>query len=87
MFVICTYDVEEKRCVKVMKILRQYLFHIQNSVFEGELTPAQLEALKHKLMAVINEKEDKIQFYFTYNNKQVYKDYLGIITKSENIIS
>ena len=38
MYVICTYDVAEKRCVKVMKVLRKYMFHVQNSVFEGELT-------------------------------------------------
>ena len=44
MYVICVYDVNEKTCVKVMKILRKYLFHIQKSVFEGPLTPKQFSA-------------------------------------------
>ena len=40
MYIICTYDIKEKRCPKVMKVLRRYMFHVQKSVFEGELTPA-----------------------------------------------
>ena len=38
MYIICVYDVKEKRCQKFMKLLRKYLFHVQNSVFEGTLT-------------------------------------------------
>ena len=49
MYVICVYDVNEKRCSKVMKVLRKYLFHIQNSVFEGELTPAKYKILQKEL--------------------------------------
>ena len=40
MYIICTYDVKSKNCPKFMKLLRRYLFHVQKSVFEGELTPA-----------------------------------------------
>lgn len=46
MYVICTYDVNEKKCSKVMKILRKYLFHIQKSVFEGTLTPKKFKDLQ-----------------------------------------
>ena len=49
MYVICTYDITEKRCPKVMKVLRRYMFHVQKSVFEGELTPAKFNELKIKL--------------------------------------
>ena len=49
MYVICVYDVNEKTCAKVMKILRRYLFHIQKSVFEGTLTPKQFSTLKEEL--------------------------------------
>lgn len=52
MYVICVYDVNEKTCVKVMKILRKYLFHIQKSVFEGTLTPKQFSVLKEGLNKV-----------------------------------
>ena len=59
MYVICVYDVNEKTCVKVMKILRKYLFHIQKSVFEGTLTPKQFSVLKEELHKVTSD-EDKV---------------------------
>lgn len=85
MYVICTYDVEEKRCIKVMKILRRYMFHVQNSVFEGELTPAKFNELKTKINKVISS-EDSVLFYFVYENKKIKKDFLGKEQKSLNII-
>lgn len=72
MYVICTYDVNEKRCSKIMKILRRYLFHIQKSVFEGALTPKQFNLLKEELKKEAAE-SDSIIFYFSYNEKQIYK--------------
>lgn len=72
MYVICTYDVNEKRCPKIMKILRRYLFHIQKSVFEGTLTPKQFNLLKEELKNEAAE-SDSIIFYFSYNEKQIYK--------------
>lgn len=79
MYIICTYDVEDKRCIKVMKILRKYMFHIQNSVFEGELTPLQFSALELELKGVIHPEYDQIKFYFTYNNKHMQQKELGKI--------
>ena len=55
-----------------MKILRRYLFHIQKSVFEGTLTPKQFSALKEELHTVTSD-EDSVLFYFSYNEKQIYK--------------
>ena len=37
MYVIIVYDINVDRVNKVKSFLRQYLFWIQNSVFEGEL--------------------------------------------------
>ena len=34
----------EKRVAKALKICRKYLTHVQNSVFEGEVTQANYEA-------------------------------------------
>lgn len=42
MFVILVYDVDQKRVAKVLKKCREYLFWVQNSVFEGELTEMKL---------------------------------------------
>lgn len=85
MYIVCVYDVNEKRCNKVMKVLRKYLFHVQNSVFEGELTPAKYKELQENLDSIISD-SDSVLFYFTYNNKQVYKESLGKNIISNNII-
>lgn len=63
MYVILTYDVEEKRVAKVLKTCRKYLNWVQNSVFEGEVTEAKLERLKLELSRIIDESSDSIGFY------------------------
>ena len=85
MYVICTDDVNEKRCDKLKKLLRQYLFHVQKSVFEGELTLNQMKELQEKIKKII-QIEDSVQFYYCYNNKQIYKDKLGNNSDYLNII-
>ena len=45
MYVIIVYDVGEKRVGKMLKLCRQYLCWIQNSVLEGELSEAKLLSL------------------------------------------
>lgn len=85
MYVICTYDVNEKTCNKVMKILRKYLFHAQNSVFEGTLTPNKFKQLKEELSKVTDE-EDSVLFYISYNEKQIYKQSLNGNEPSFNIL-
>ena len=84
MYIVSVYDVNETKCAKVMKIMRKYLFHVQNSVFEGELNPNKLNELKKELSTVIDS-DDHIVFYYVYNNKQMYKDYLGRKENSLNI--
>lgn len=60
MYVIIVYDVGEKRVGKILKLCRQYLCWIQNSVFEGELSEAKLRELKLKIKGIINQSEDSI---------------------------
>lgn len=53
-YYVCVYDVSVKRVQKALKLFRRYLTWVQNSVFEGELSPAQyaeLEAQARKLFA------------------------------------
>ena len=68
-----------------MKVLRRYMFHVQKSVFEGELTPAKFNELKIKLNKII-ESDDSVLFYFVYENKKIKKDFLGKEPKPPNII-
>ena len=63
MFVLMVYDVEVKRVVKVLKIGRKYLEHIQNSVLEGELSYAQYKKLKHEVGEAINPERENFRFY------------------------
>lgn len=63
MYVIMVYDIGEERVAKVLKISRKYLTWVQNSVFEGEITKANLIRLKSQLAKIINPERDSIIFY------------------------
>ncbi len=56
MYVIVTYDVNEKRVNKVCKKLKEYLNWTQNSVFEGEITKTQFLKCQRDLETIINHK-------------------------------
>ena len=85
LYIICSYDVDQKHCAKLMKVLRKYLFHIHESVFEGTLTPSQFDKVKTDINKVIS-KEDSVIFFYSYNDKQIYKSSLGKVNKNTNII-
>jgi CRISPR-associated protein Cas2 len=73
MYIILVYDIGEKRVPKVLKLCRQYLQWIQNSVFEGEMSEAKLHELKIKLECIIKKEEDSVIIFsskFEYNMKK-----------------
>ena len=86
MYIILVYDINKKRVSKVMKICRKYLYHVQNSVFEGTITPSKLELLKKQLQKVINTKEDKICIYHLGSLKYIRKEEIGKIRNISEII-
>jgi len=57
-FVVLVYDVKQERVSKVLKVCRRYLTWVQNSVFEGEITPAKLEILKGQPPRIRNARLD-----------------------------
>lgn len=63
MFVILVYDFNVKRVGKALKITRKYLSWVQNSVFEGEISLANLVKLKMELTRLINPDEDSVIIY------------------------
>ncbi|GAB6161959.1 CRISPR-associated endonuclease Cas2 [Desulfothermus naphthae] len=64
MFVILYYDVNQKRCNKMLKLCRRYLEWVQNSVFEGEITRARLEKLKSEINEIlVKEDGDSVIIY------------------------
>lgn len=61
----------------MLKLCRQYLNWIQNSVFEGELTAVQLKELKYKAKEIMNEKEDSFIIFSSRDKKWMEKDVIG----------
>ncbi|PAQ15690.1 CRISPR-associated endonuclease Cas2 [Bacillaceae bacterium SAOS 7] len=76
MFVIITYDVNEKRVGKVCKKLREYLDWTQNSVFEGEITKGKLQVCLAELEKIMKE-EDSLYLYQVANPKNIKKVVYG----------
>lgn len=78
MYYILVYDVNVKRVSKMLKLVREYLNHVQNSVFEGELTDAQLEELKYKIRQLMNEEEDSVIIYCVGSKRWSNREVLGV---------
>jgi CRISPR-associated protein Cas2 len=76
-FVIVAYDINVKRVNKALKVGRRYLDWTQNSLFEGELTTAQLANLKADFKKVIKEEEDSIVFYLVRREKYMERQVMG----------
>jgi len=78
MYVIIVYDVNVERVNRVKKFLRMYLHWVQNSVFEGELTEADLEEVRLGLKEIIDESEDMVVIYRFRSEKVLKKEVMGI---------
>ena len=63
MYTIVVYDTAVERNQKVLRTCRRYLHHVQRSVFEGELSPAQVKRLRAALEAVIDSGYDSVLVY------------------------
>jgi CRISPR-associated protein Cas2 len=72
------YDVGEKRVAKVLKTARKYLTWIQNSVLEGDLTPAQLESLKIEVGKVIEKDYDSVLLYIWRVERYMRREVIGV---------
>ena len=85
--VIIAYDVkDEKRRNSIRKLLKQYLFRKQYSVFIGELTQKHITQLKKELRARIDEEEDSVIFFVVLNMAYVEMDELGVKDEFDFII-
>ena len=78
MYVIIVYDVNVERVNKVKSFLRQHLFWIQNSVFEGDLTESEFEILYNGLMEIIDETVDSVIIYKLRMEELLNREVLGI---------
>ena len=78
MYVIIVYDINVDRVNKVKSFLRQYLYWIQNSVFEGEISDSEFEIIYKGLMKIIDEDVDSIIIYKLRMAEILNREVLGI---------
>ena len=78
MYIVAMYDVGKKRVGKMLKLFRQYLSWIQNSVFEGEITEVKLIELKQKAKMIMNEETDSLIIFKTRQEKWLDKEIVGL---------
>ncbi|MEO0119170.1 MAG: CRISPR-associated endonuclease Cas2 [candidate division WOR-3 bacterium] len=77
MYCIIVYDVKVKRVQKLCKFLRQYLFWTQNSVFEGELSEAEIFKIKIEIEKLINKDEDSVIIFTFPRPKWINREIIG----------
>jgi len=79
MYIILVYDIGEERVNRVLKICRKYLTWIQNSVFEGDITEANLIKLRHQLSKTIEKERDSVIFYILRTTAYMEKETIGAV--------
>lgn len=78
MYLIIVYDIKVERVNKVKSFLRQYLYWIQNSVFEGEVSKSEFTIIKNGLKDIIEEEEDSIILFNFRMEELMKREVLGI---------
>ncbi len=87
MYIIVVYDIcgevdnineNAKVSRNVFKACKRYLNHVQKSVFEGELTKAQLMALENEISKYIRKDRDSVIVFTSRNERWLNKEFLGI---------
>lgn len=78
MYVIIVYDINVDRVNKVKSFLRQYLFWIQNSVFEGDVTESEFEVIYKGLLEIIDKEIDSVIIYKLRMAELVNREVLGV---------
>lgn len=77
MYVIFVYDIGEKRVGKMLKLCRQYLNWIQNSVFEGEISEVKLKELIAKARGIMDQETDSIIAFKSRDKRWLEKQIIG----------
>lgn len=77
MYVILVYDIEQRRVGKMLKLCRQYLSWIQNSVFEGEISDLKLKELKVKAGKIMDKEYDSLIIFKSRDSDWLEKEVIG----------
>ena len=77
MYIIAVYDIGQKRVGKMLKLMRQYLNWIQNSVFEGEISEVKLKELTERAKYIMDTDHDSLIYFKTRQEKWLEKEIIG----------
>lgn len=82
MYVVLVYDISikdkgTKRWRNIFKTCKKYLSHIQNSVFEGEISKVQLMKLQNELKPYIDKSIDSVIIFKSRQERWLEKDFWG----------
>lgn len=82
MYIILVYDIEMDESGarvqrNVFKICKKYLTHIQNSVFEGEVSESKLFKLEIEVKKFIRKDQDSVILFKSRNERWLQKEFLG----------
>jgi len=94
MYVILVYDInlEDKEGQRTLrnffKTCKKYLVHIQNSVFEGELSQSQELKLRKELDAYIRKDKDSVILFKSRSKMWLEKEFFGKVEddKTDNFL-
>lgn len=82
MYAVLVYDIVvddkgKKILPKVFKTCKKYMTHIQNSVFEGDLTEANKIKLQIELSKIIRKDKDSVILFTSRSSKWLQKEFWG----------
>jgi CRISPR-associated protein Cas2 len=64
MFYAISYDIrDDRRRLKVAKVLKDFGQRVQLSVFEARLEPSELARLKKRLGPILDQEQDSVRLY------------------------
>lgn len=81
---IVAYDIKDGGCEKMRKLLSQYLHHVQNSLFEGELSHAVSKELVEMIKDLLND-GDKVVIY-KYRKGAATKECIASQMEIDNVL-
>lgn len=91
MFIILSYDIadsaqNQNRTLKVFKLCKKYLFHLQRSVFWGELDKKTKKVFQMKLCSLIDFEKDSCVLFSLRNKNNLSIECLAKPEKIDAII-
>jgi CRISPR-associated protein Cas2 len=70
----------------MLKLCREYLHWIQNSVFEGELSELKLNELKDRAKKIMKPQEDSLIIFQSRDSRRLEKEIIGLEKNSTDFI-